>query len=195
MPSPGSGSRRPSAAWDSRRWSGVRRHGPSCGTACGRVRCTLGAPSPRRAGRTAPPPMAALTPDPIPVDRLLAGAARPDCGAVALFLGATRDHHQGREVVRLCYEAYEPMALEALSSLERETVARFPVVLCRIVHRLGEVPLAEASVAVVVAAGHRGPAFEACRWAMDELKRTVPIWKKESYAGGGEGWVEGTRLS
>lgn len=138
--------------------------------------------------------MAELTRDPIPVDRLLAAVARPDCGAVALFLGATRDHHQGRKVVHLSYEAYEPMALAALESLERATVERFGVADCRIVHRLGDVPIAEASVAVVVAAGHRGPAFEACRWAMDELKRTIPIWKKESYAEGGEEWVEGTRL-
>jgi molybdopterin synthase catalytic subunit len=138
--------------------------------------------------------VAELTRDPIPVDRLLAAVARPDCGAVALFLGATRDHHQGRKVERLSYEAYEPMALTALESLERATVERFEVADCRIVHRLGDVPIAEASVAVVVAAGHRGPAFEACRWAMDELKRTVPIWKKESYAEGGEEWVEGTRL-
>ena len=139
--------------------------------------------------------MAELTRDPIPVDRLLAAAARPDCGAIALFLGATRDHHDGRRVVRLAYEAYESMALAALDSLEREAVGRFEVAVCRIVHRLGEVPLAEASVAVVVSAAHRAPAFEACRWAMDELKRTVPIWKKESYAGGGEDWVEGNRLS
>lgn len=138
--------------------------------------------------------MAELTRDPIPVDRLLAAVARSDCGAVALFLGATRDHHQGRKVELLSYEAYEPMALAALKSLERATVERFDVADCRIVHRLGNVPLAEASVAVVVAAGHRGPAFEACRWAMDELKRSVPIWKKEFFSEGGEAWVEGTPL-
>jgi molybdopterin synthase catalytic subunit len=138
--------------------------------------------------------MAELTHDPIPIERLLAAAARPDCGAIALFLGTTRDHHDGRQVERLAYEAYEPMALAALSALEREAVARFKVATCRIAHRLGEVPLAEASVAVIVAAAHRGPAFDACRWTMDELKATVPIWKKEVYVGGGEGWVEGRRL-
>ncbi|MGH7731421.1 MAG: molybdenum cofactor biosynthesis protein MoaE [Candidatus Eiseniibacteriota bacterium] len=138
--------------------------------------------------------MAELTRDPIPVDRMLAGSARPDSGAIALFLGTTRDHHEGRRVTRLTYEAYEPMALAALEALERATLARFDVSGCRIVHRLGGVPLAEPSVAVVVTAAHRGPAFDACRWAMDELKRTVPIWKKESYGEGGEGWAEGTRL-
>jgi molybdopterin synthase catalytic subunit len=138
--------------------------------------------------------VAEITGDPIPIERLLAGAARPDCGAVAFFLGTTRDHHEGRRVTRLSYEAYEPMALAALEALERAALARFDVATCRIVHRIGEVPLTEASVAVAVAAAHRGAAFDACRWTMDELKRTVPIWKKETYAEGDEGWVEGTPL-
>ena len=139
-------------------------------------------------------PVAELTNQPIAVDRLLAESARPDCGAIAVFVGTTRDHHEGRRVTRLSYEAYEPMALAALESLERALLARFEVASCRIVHRIGEVPLTEASVAVVVAAGHRGPAFDACRWAMDELKRRVPIWKKEFFAEGGAEWVEGTPL-
>jgi molybdopterin synthase catalytic subunit len=130
----------------------------------------------------------------IDLEAVLARARRPDCGAVSLFLGTTRDHHEGRRVTRLSYEAYESMALAALERLERQALERFAVATCAIVHRLGEVPLSEASVAVAVAAAHRGPAFEACRWAMDELKRSVPIWKKEFYAEGGEGWVEGTRL-
>ena len=138
--------------------------------------------------------MAELVRAPIDVPGLLSEAARPDCGALAVFLGTTRDHHDGRRVVRLAYEAYEPMALAALESLEREAAGRYEIVACRIVHRLGEVPLSEASVAVIVAAGHRGPAFDACRWAMDELKRSVPIWKKEFFAEGGEEWVKGTRL-
>jgi molybdopterin synthase catalytic subunit len=138
--------------------------------------------------------VAELARAPIDVAGLLAAAARPDCGAVALFLGTTRDHHQGRRVLRLEYEAYERMALAALETVEREAVARFAVAACRIVHRLGEVPPAEASVAVAVTAAHRAPAFDACRWAMDEVKRAVPIWKKETYADGGADWVEGTRL-
>ena len=138
--------------------------------------------------------MAELTRERIPVERLIAAGSRPDCGAVAVFLGTTRDHHQGRRVVRLAYEAYESMALAALERLEREAVGRFGVAACRIVHRLGEVPVGEASVAVVVAAGHRAPAFDACRWAMDELKRGAPIWKQEFFAEGGSAWVEGTPL-
>jgi molybdopterin synthase catalytic subunit len=138
--------------------------------------------------------VAQLVQHPIDVPALLAGAARPDCGAVALFLGTSRDHHQGRKVIRLAYESYQPMALAALERLEREACARHAIASCQIVHRLGEVPLTEASVAVAVVAPHRGPAFDACRWAMDELKRTVPIWKKEFYAEGGEAWAGGTRL-
>ena len=131
-----------------------------------------------------------------PIDeRALTDAARhPECGAVLCFLGTTRDHHDGRRVTGLAYEAYEPMALAALVDIERTALERFAIRECRIVHRLGAVPLTEASVAVVVAAAHRGPAFDACRWAMDELKRTVPIWKRETYESGDTGWVEGTPL-
>jgi molybdopterin synthase catalytic subunit len=125
---------------------------------------------------------------------MTAAAARPDCGAIVTFLGTTRNHHEGRRVLRLEYEAYEPMALEALARIEREACARHAVASCAIAHRLGEVPRAEASVVVVVAAAHRGAAFDACRWAMDELKRAVPIWKKEHFAEGGAAWVEGHRL-
>jgi molybdopterin synthase catalytic subunit len=138
--------------------------------------------------------MPLLVRDPIDVPALIAGAARPDCGALAVFLGTSRDHHEGRRVERLAYEAYEPMAIVALAALEAEAARRFDVAECRIVHRLGEVPIAEASVAVVVAAAHRAPAFDACRWAVDELKTKVPIWKKELFVDGSEDWVPGARL-
>ncbi len=138
--------------------------------------------------------MADLTHSPIDTAPLLAAAARHDLGAVALFLGTTRDHHEGRRVTRLEYEAYEPMALAALAAIEGAARERFAIASCAIVHRLGEVPPAEASVAVVVAAVHRAPAFDACRWAMDELKRSVPIWKREHFAEGEARWVEGRRL-
>jgi molybdopterin synthase catalytic subunit len=138
--------------------------------------------------------VAELVEGPIAIERLLSAAARPDCGAVVLFLGTTRDHHEGREVLRLEYEAYRPMALAALDQIERDTVERHAVASCRIVHRLGEVPAADASVAVVVAAAHRSEAFDATRWAMDQVKGTAPIWKKEHYAGGGAEWVAGKKL-
>ena len=87
------------------------------------------------------------------------------------------------------------MALATLARLEAEVCAKFEVASCTITHRLGVVPLAEPSVAVIVAAGHRGAAFDACRWAMDELKRTVPIWKQEFFAEGDSAWVRGTPLN
>lgn len=138
--------------------------------------------------------MATLVQTAIEIAPLVAACSRADCGAIAVFLGTTRDHHAGRRVLRLAYEAYEPMALEALEKIERAATERFEIASCAIVHRLGVVPLTEASVAVVVCAAHRGPAFDACRWAMDELKYTVPIWKKEHYSEGDAEWVEGHRL-
>ncbi len=129
--------------------------------------------------------------DPAP---LLAAASRPECGAVNLFLGTTRDHHQGRRVLRLEYEAYERMALEALAALERTACERFALAHCAVVHRLGEVPVGEASVAVVMSSPHRAAAFDAARWLMDELKRAVPIWKKEHFADGDAEWVAGHPL-
>lgn len=139
--------------------------------------------------------MAELTQGAIDAERLSRAARDPRCGAVVVFHGTTRDHHQGRRVLLLNYEAYEPMALAALEDIERATLARHDVASCRIVHRLGEVPIGEASVVVVVAAAHRAPAFEACRWAMDELKRRVPIWKRETFEGGAKEWVKGTPLA
>jgi molybdopterin synthase catalytic subunit len=139
--------------------------------------------------------MAELTHGAIDVAPLLAAAARPQCGAVNLFLGTTRDHHGGRHVVRLEYEAHEGMALAALAALERTACERFTLAHCHIVHRLGDVPVTEASVAVVVSSAHRAAAFEASRWIMDELKRTVPIWKKEFFADGGAHWVAGHKLT
>ena len=139
--------------------------------------------------------MAELIHAPIETSTLMADALRPDCGAAVLFLGTTRDHHAGKRVERLFYEAYEPMALTALRAVEAEAARRFGIASCAIVHRLGEVPIREASVAVVVVAAHRAAAFDAARWAMDELKRAVPIWKKELFAGGeGEAWVQGHDL-
>ena len=138
--------------------------------------------------------MAELVRLPIDVAPLLAAARRPECGAIDLFLGTTRDHHAGRRVLRLEYEAYERMALAALEVLERTACERFQLAHCAIVHRLGVVPVTEASVAVVTSAPHRGATFDAARWVMDELKRSVPIWKKEHFAEGGAEWVEGHRL-
>jgi molybdopterin synthase catalytic subunit len=126
--------------------------------------------------------MVRLVRGPIDVGALLA-AGRPD-GAVALFVGVVRDHHQGRAVRHLEYEAYEEMALPLMEELEADTRRRWPVSDVRIVHRLGRLEIGEASVAVAVASAHRAEAFAACRHAIDTLKKTVPIWKKEFYEDG-----------
>src|SRR5262245_16909036 len=111
-------------------------------------------------------------------------------GALALFLGVVRNENGGRPVLRLEYEAYEEMALLEMQAIEDEARRRWPITDIRIVHRLGRMEIREVSVAVAVAAPHRDEAFSACRYAIDTLKRTVPIWKKEFYADGAV-WLEG----
>ena len=111
-------------------------------------------------------------------------------GAVVTFAGTTRDHNEGAEVLSLSYEIYTEMAQKAMCGLFEEAVKRFPITRARVAHRLGEVPVGEASVVVVVASPHRGPAFEACRFLMDRLKDEVPIWKREKLRdGAGERWI------
>jgi len=127
-----------------------------------------------------------------PIDLLALQGTAPADGALCLFVGVVRDHHQGRAVARLEYEAYEEMALPLMEKIAAETQARWAVTDVRIVHRLGRLEIGEASVAVVVTAPHRGAAFEACRHAIDTLKATVPIWKKEFYADGAV-WLEGPK--
>lgn len=111
-------------------------------------------------------------------------------GALCLFVGVVRDHNGGRRVLRLEYEAYEEMALPLMQRIAAECRERWPVTDVRIVHRLGPLAIGEASVAVAVASAHRREAFEACRYAIDTLKATVPIWKKEFYADGQAVFVE-----
>jgi len=125
-----------------------------------------------------------------PIDAAALQATSPGDGALCLFLGVVRNHNGGRPVVYLEYEAYEEMALAQMEALEEETRTRWPVTDVRIVHRLGRIEIGEASVAVAVASPHRAEAFEACRHAIDTLKRTAPIWKKEFYADGAV-WLEG----
>lgn len=110
-------------------------------------------------------------------------------GAVCCFVGVVRDENAGRRVRYLEYEAYEEMALDQMRRLAAETRRRFGVTSVLLVHRLGMLEIGETSVAVAVASPHRKQAFEACRHAIDTLKTTVPIWKKEFYADG-EVWLE-----
>lgn len=126
--------------------------------------------------------MIRLVREPIDVPGLL--AVSPADGAVCLFVGVVRNENGGRPVLHLEYEAYEEMALPLMEELGRETKRRWPVTEVRLVHRLGRLEIGEASVAVAVASPHRAEAFAACRYAIDTLKATVPIWKKEFYADG-----------
>ena len=133
--------------------------------------------------------MAFLSTDPLDVASLVARVSGPDRGGVVTFVGAVRDHHEGREVLRLDYQAYGPMAEAEAGRIVEEAEARWPVVVA-LRHRIG--PLAVGDLAVVVAAGaaHREAAFAACRWVIEEVKRRVPIWKHEHYADGTSAWVE-----
>jgi len=121
-----------------------------------------------------------------PIDpRALEAECRTDAdGAVVTFAGTTRDHNEGAAVVSLRFEAYAEMAQKVMCALFEEAIKRFPITRARIVHRLGDVPVGEASVVVVVASPHRGPAFDACRFLMDRLKNEVPIWKREQLRDG-----------
>ncbi|MGK2949984.1 MAG: molybdenum cofactor biosynthesis protein MoaE [Acidimicrobiales bacterium] len=131
----------------------------------------------------------ALTPAPLPTDMASSWVVRPDCGATVVFTGTARDHAPGRPGVhRLEYEAYEEHAVARLQAVVAEARRRWPEVgRAALLHRTGEVALGEAAVVVAVSAPHRAEAFEAARFAIDELKRTVPIWKREAWADG-ESW-------
>jgi molybdopterin synthase catalytic subunit len=133
--------------------------------------------------------MIKLTDDSIDVQKVLALVQKPEAGAVVLFLGTSRQFTRGRETAQLKYEAYRNMALRELERLEAEARSRWRLVECAIVHRLGLVPLAEASVAIAVSSPHRNDAFEAGRWLIDALKETAPIWKQEHWADGSAEWV------
>lgn len=130
----------------------------------------------------------ALTHDPLPVDAATAWATTPSAGAVVVFLGVVRDHSEGRTGVRgLTYEAYEDAARARLAEIAADTRRRWPVVeRLALLHRLGDLELSEASVAVVASSPHRPEAFDAARHCIDTLKETVPIWKREHWDGGSD---------
>ena len=136
-----------------------------------------------------------ITTAPLDLAALVALVSDPSAGAVATLLGTSRKTsnnaaHVEKPVETLWYEAYGPMAVRKLREICDDARARFAVtaVACR--HRTGEVPVGEASIAICVSAPHRAAAFDACRFVIDEVKRSVPIWKRERFADGSE-WVEG----
>ena len=133
--------------------------------------------------------MSYLTDRPIDVARLLA-EVRPGDGGVALFLGVVRDNDSGHRVDRILYEAYVEMAETTMSALAEELRIAHPEARIAMVHRTGLLAIGEASVAVVASSPHRAEAFAACRAAIDRIKETVPVWKKE-FGPDGETWVQG----
>lgn len=131
--------------------------------------------------------------DPLDLDAIVAEVSDPAAGAIATFIGITRLHSRGRTVTHLEYDAYPEMAAAEMERIAEAVRARHDVLRVSIAHRTGHVPLGEASVIIAVSAAHRGSAMDACREAIDTLKQTVPIWKKEVFEGGEE-WIgrEGT---
>jgi molybdopterin synthase catalytic subunit len=132
----------------------------------------------------------ALTREPIDAAQIVAAAKRGEDGAVVVFDGIVRNHSRGRRTLYLDYEAYEEMAVRQMRELGEKARERFQVRQVTMVHRLGRLEIGETSVLIVVASAHRTAAFEACRWLIDTLKQTVPIWKKETFADGAV-WAPG----
>lgn len=126
----------------------------------------------------------------IDVGRVLQSVQDPACGAVDIFIGTTRNHSNGKAVVSLEYDAYIPMALKMMNRIAGDIKTKWGVQKISIVHRIGLLEIGEASVVIAVSSAHRKEAFDACRYAIDTLKKEVPIWKKE-YFEDGEVWVGG----
>jgi MoaE-MoaD fusion protein len=135
-----------------------------------------------------------LTTDPIDVGAVARRLVPPECGATVTLDGYAREWTKGRRTLHLVYEAYASMALSELKRLGAQVHEKFDIAYIGIVHRTGKLEIGETSVVISVGAPHRRAAFEACEWAIRELKRTVPIWKKEVFEDG-EIWVEGEGLA
>lgn len=136
------------------------------------------------------PDLLALVRDPIDQTALIQHVRAAEDGAVVTFDGCVRNHSHGRPTLYLDYEAYESMALGQMKEIAVQIHEKFPIHLVAIVHRLGRLEIGETSVFIAVSSAHRPAAFEACRFAIDTLKRTVPIWKKEYFEDGAV-WAEG----
>ncbi len=126
----------------------------------------------------------------IPTAALASRLKEPSDGAVVVFEGIVRNHSQGRKTLYLEYEAYEPMAIRMMEEVGREAKRTFAIDHIGMIHRIGRIEIGETSVAIIVTSAHRRAAFEACHYAIDELKRRAPIWKKE-YFEDGSAWADG----
>ena len=141
-------------------------------------------------GGAAEEPMVRLVRERIVPHDIVPPMERPEDGAIVIFDGIVRNHSRNRRTLYLEYEAFEAMALAKLQELAAESVRRFAIRNVALVHRLGHLEIGESSVLIVVFSAHRAAAFEACRWLIDTLKRTVPIWKKEHFEDGAV-WADG----
>ena len=135
-------------------------------------------------------PVARLVREPIVPHDIVPKLERPEDGAIVIFDGIVRNQSRGRQTLHLEYESYEGMALTKLQDLAAEAMHRFAIRNVAIVHRLGRIEIGESSVLIAVFSAHRAAAFDACRWLIDTLKRTVPIWKKEFFEDGAV-WADG----
>jgi molybdopterin synthase catalytic subunit len=135
----------------------------------------------------------ALVPGPIEIPALLAEVSSVSSGATTLFLGTVRAVNEGRAVEGIDYSAYEGMARRELETIAREAVERFGTPHVVVVHRLGFLSLGDASIAIVVSHARRSPAMDAARYVIEEVKKRVPIWKREHYVDGTREWVDPTR--
>ena len=134
--------------------------------------------------------VAAVTSAPLDLPALIAAVARHGDGAVASFSGIVRNRSQGRQVLFLEYEAYEPLALKALQRIVEETEGAWAGTRVALHHRIGRLDIGDASIVIAAASPHRADAFAACRYAIERVKQIVPIWKHEHFEGG-DTWIEG----
>lgn len=137
-------------------------------------------------------PAAAVVHEPIDPSAVLGMVGGSADGAVILFLGTVRDHAEGRAVSGMRYDAYEEMATEVLAGIAEEARRRLGTGRVAVVHRVGELALGDVSVAIAVSSPHRAEAYEASRYVIEEIKKRLPVWKKERYLGGDTAWVSGT---
>jgi molybdopterin synthase catalytic subunit len=135
--------------------------------------------------------MVRVTTAALSLDEAHAAVKRPDCGAVAFFLGVVRDHHEGKKVASISYSAFAEMAEKDFARIAAEAKSRWPVGEIYVAHRTGKLEVGDASVLIAVSSPHRAESFDACRFVIEELKKSSPVWKEEFYEAGGKAWVSG----
>ncbi|XP_077989221.1 molybdopterin synthase catalytic subunit-like [Glandiceps talaboti] len=131
-----------------------------------------------------------ITPENLSVEDITKKVTSPTAGAISVFIGTTRDNCDGKKVTKLEYEAYKPMAEKEILKICQQIRVKWDVENIAVVHRIGVVPVTEASVIIAISSAHRKEALEAVHYSIDTLKTTVPIWKKEVYADGSNNWKE-----